>query len=307
MLYRLRERWNRHRFAHAAKGILQSPPLGQQSSDVVIVSSVSHLDLMMYLVAIKSFHRHLGRGQIVILNDGTLTRRDLRILKEHVSPVQTLMLDDVPYSGGQKGVRWGIMLAIADLVGDAYVIQLDSDTVTCGKIDEVLQCVQDNRSFTLGSAKHFGIVPISEICKMMKRDQSEHVQKVAERNFDRLPSYPHLKYVRGNSGLAGFGKGAVTRKAVEEFLKHMALSIGTKWRERGSYQVTSNYFVANAPEASVLPLQRYTNVTPSNPLSESVFLHFIGRYRFENSVYTTAAGHAVGVLTHKLSELHSSS
>ena len=44
---------------------------------------------------------------------------------------------------------------ISDLVQDTYVVQLDSDTLTSRVVPEVIQCIAENRSFTLLGDRSF--------------------------------------------------------------------------------------------------------------------------------------------------------
>lgn len=290
MFYRLRQKWNRWQFARACHAIVDTPPLQIHSAPLNIVSSVSHDDLFMYLVAIKSFYRYVGRGSVVILDDGTLTPHDHRLLREQVTPDEIIALDAVPYSHGRKGVRWGILLTIADLVAENYVIQLDSDTLTLLPVPEVLQALANEQSFTLGTNDGCAIVTMEEISSRMKGNTSPHVQVVAERSFAALRDFRTKKYIRGNSGLAGFAKGAFTRTSAEDFLSEMTTLIGDKWLTRGSYQVSSNVLVANSHAAQVLPIAKYSCVTPSMRYHDAAaFLHFLGQYRFHKSLYVQLA------------------
>ena len=287
MLYRITNWWQRLRFDQIAKTILQTSPLKINSSNLRIVSSVSHEDLLMYLIAIKSFYRFVQNGDVVILNDGSLTEDDIGILKQHVNPIAILDLEKVPYSHGKKGVRWGILLAIADMLDDHYVLHIDSDTLTLGHPTEVVEAISTNRSFTLGTKDGTNLVSADQISDFVKNNPSAHVQVVAERNLSKLDNREHLKYVRGNSGLTGYAKGSFSREIAESFYLDMERLIGGKIKERGSFQFSSNFFVANGIDPLVLPLERYPCVTPQilESLEPSVFLHFIGRYRFDGGLY----------------------
>ncbi len=296
MFYQLKQRWNRWRFAGFAREIVNTKALKSTADPVTIVSSVSHSDLMMYLVAIKSFFKYCPAGRFLILDDGTLDYRDRNLLRQHLDNCEIRALAEVPFRYGEKGVRWAIILAIADLVDKHYVIQLDSDTVTRARLPELENCISENRSFTLGSQNGQVIEYMAAICDKMKGNSSTHVQVVAEQNFDLLSNYSEARYVRGNSGLAGFAKGSFDRADVELFLKEMTDNLGSKWKERGSFQVTSNVFVSRCPGAIVLPINRYACVTPSIDWQTALFLHFIGRYRFSTLTYARLAAKVVDEL-----------
>ena len=287
MFYRLRNWWQRRRFDNVAKRVLQTPPLVIEPTNLRIISSVSHKDLLMYLIAIKTFYRFSNQGEIVILNDGSLTSNDVSILRHHIQPIEILDLEQVSYSHGKKGVRWGILLTIADMLDDHYVLHIDSDTLTLGDPTEVTQAIATNRSFTLGTRDGQSVVSAAQISDLVKEIASPHVQIVSEKNLSKLPNSEALRYVRGNSGLTGYAKGSFSRDSVEAFYLNMEKIIGDKIRERGSFQVSSNYFVANGFDPIVLPLERYPCVTPQifKSLDPAVFLHFIGRYRFDGGLY----------------------
>ena len=68
MLFRLRTTIKKKWFGIYCKNILSTPPLKIKEDGIVIVSMVSHSDLLMYLIAIKSFYNTLNRGKIVIIN-----------------------------------------------------------------------------------------------------------------------------------------------------------------------------------------------------------------------------------------------
>ncbi len=293
MFFQLRRNATRRKFYKASRDILSTPPLPEDSRNVRIVSAVCHDDVYMYLVAVKSYYRHAPYGRVTILNDGSLTRDDIAILEKHVRPTDIIPLDDVPYRGGRKGVRWGILLTMTDLADEHYVVQLDSDTITVRDIPHVTEAVSGNRSFTLGTHRGTEIVSADEASRSMQEADNDHVQTVAERNLCRLPGHQSLRYVRGNSGLAGLARGGFSREQAEPFFEHMTAVIGPKRLERGSFQVSSNFAVANSPGAFVLPLDEYRYYRPGRDFSMARFIHYMGTWRFVDNAYYDGAREAV--------------
>ena len=294
-LYKLRERLKRRWFSFWCRGILSTPPLPQSNGDAqfVTVSMVSHRDLMMYLVAVKSFHHWLGGGRVVILNDGSLTPQDLALLDTHLAPARIVRLNEVEHGRCPTGGCWERLLLIADYVADHYVIQVDSDTVTLDSLPEVLAAIGENRSFTLGTGMGRQITTMTEVCTVMKAYKDDHIQVIAEQSFSGLRDYRTLKYVRGCAGFAGFAAGSFSRARVEAFSGEMTGILGERWRQWGSEQVASNFIVANSPCAGVLPHPRYMNFAPDIPYEGSAFLHFIGTHRFKNNVYVRKAADVI--------------
>ncbi len=294
MFYNLRNKINYFRFNRAAKAILQTPSVTYESgSPVVCVSQVCHRDILMYLVAIKSFVRFVIPRKVYVLDDTSLKEEDKKIIREQIGNVEIIPITHIGNKKCPIGGCWERLLFISDCAKDSYIIQLDSDTLTAKDVTEVAESVRDNRSFTLATWVGQQIEPMKEACQNVKSSKSSHVQIVSEKNFDRIPGYERLKYIRGCAAFAGFAKGSFSREEVEEFSLMMNKIIGTVWPNWGSEQLTSNYIVANCPSAMALPYPKYAGFNPERSYKESSFLHFMGTYRFKNSVYMEMAKDAI--------------
>ena len=186
-----------------------------------------------------------------------------------------------------RGGTWERLLAIASLVRDHYVIQLDSDTLTIGPIEEVRHCVERQSAFALGTWNKQKIETMRERCETARKlvhQTDSHVQVVAEANLDKLDDFESLRYVRGCSGFAGFARQSFTREFVEAISGQMQAAIGAKWSEWGSEQVMSNIVIANIPNAIVLPHPKYADCHKMQP-GVTEFIHFIGSCRFDDGNY----------------------
>ena len=91
--------------------------------------------------------------------------------------------------------------------------------------------------------------------------------------------------------------GGEGRALAEAFSQEAERLLGADyWAEWGSEQVTSNFVVANEPEARLLPYDRYLNFW-NEPVSEGAGLvHFIGTYRYHRGAYLAAARRAIAAL-----------
>jgi hypothetical protein len=259
-----------------------------------------HGEVVMYLLAVKSFCAQLGSNpRVVILDDGTLTKSDYSTLHTHLPDVQIVPISEVAPDRCPKGSCWERLLLISDLVKDTYVVQLDSDTITAGSIDEVARCIKENRSFTLlGDGSYPEIEPMLSACERSKTNLGAMVQAVCERSFDLLPESSSLKYVRGNAGFTGFAKGAIDRQMVVRFSDLMRTIATVKWDEWGSEQVTSNLLIANSLTAHVLEFPKYLSywAHADIPYEDASFIHFIGPYRFSNGFYVKSARKLIATL-----------
>jgi hypothetical protein len=293
MFYRIRDKVKKAWFKSWCRAVLRTPPIsGKGSSDeLIILSAVGNRDLLMYLVAIKSFYHFFNRGRIVLLVQDDCPASNIEVLTHHVNPLRILRDSEIEVGRCPRGGTWERLVAIVNEVRDRYVIQLDSDTVTIGEIREVEECVRSNTSFMIGTWRMQELESVQQACKRVKDAKSAHVQMMAEKNFERLPAYETLKYARGQSSFAGFAKGSCTMQALEQFSQQMEKLVGySKWREWGSESVTSNFLVANSPTASVLPHPKYATYMPPRAAYElSSLIHFEGTNRFKDGFYIDKA------------------
>jgi hypothetical protein len=252
-----------------------------------------HGELVMYLLAVKSFCRQFGRAsRIVILNDGSLTEADRFTLRAHIPAVRIVSMSEIAPTQCPKGSCWERLLLISDLVQDSYVVQLDSDTLTLNSIPEIQQCVAGNRSFTLMGDRSFPeIESMASACLRSRNNLDPMVQAVCERSFDKLGESASLRYVRGNAGFTGFAKGSIDREKIVWFSDLMRRIAGEKWDDWGSEQVTSNLLIANSHDALPLKFPKYLSywAHPEVDYEKASFIHFIGPHRFSQGFYLKSA------------------
>jgi hypothetical protein len=290
--------WSHER---AAQGIMDTAPIVGADDGVILFSMIGTAVLIPYLVAVKSLHLHLRRGRIVLLNDGTLSGADRAILALHCDNPVILEKPDIDPSPCPRDNCWERLIAILDRRRDAYVIQLDSDTVTTGPVPEVLAAIDANRSFTLAGghdeAQH-GFRTAREIASIFHADgpMTDHVQAYAETAMATLPNADDVRYIRGCAGFAGFARSDTGRSLVSEFSVAMDNCLGSAWRQWGSEQVASNFVIANDPEPVQLPYDCYVNHWEEPLPSDPAFIHFIGTYRFRRGNYSRCSKAAIAAL-----------
>jgi hypothetical protein len=287
MLYRLRNYAERARFAWQCKEVWKTPPIRLQGQNPLIVTRLSHKDLLLYLTAIKSFYRHVGKGSVMVLSDGSVTPGDMAVLEAHVPGIRVAQEAAVENAACPRGGCWERLLFVADRISESFFIQLDSDTMTTGPMPEVLRCVEDNCSFTLlGHGSHPEVENVVDFVRN-RPNPGTHIQSISETNMDKLPNAAHVKYLRGNAGFVGYAKGSFSRAAVEAFSSGMAAICGDRWNDWGSEQVTSNLVVANSDQVLPLPPSTYTSywAEPGVDYSAARFIHFMGTKRFANGAY----------------------
>lgn len=295
-------RWKQARHARLARAVLDTPPLTPRDDGVVLFSMIGTRVLLPYLVAVKSLHRRLGRGRVVVMDDGSLTDDDRALLHRHCGRPAILRLDDVDTGPAPRGGTWERLLAILDARAHDYVVQLDSDTVTCGPVPEVAAAIEAGRSFSLRGEAGAELMAVDAfVASLPPLDPPLHIQKAAERRLDRL-AMPGLRYFRGCSGFAGFAPGDAGRVLADTFSQAMSAQLGAaRWREWGTEQVTSNLVIANEPDPLLLPYGRYLNFWDEGVPADAGLVHFLGTCRFHGSAYRDATRAAIAQLSSGLS------
>jgi hypothetical protein len=283
-----------------ARAVLGTPPAVPRDDGVVLFSMIGTRVLLPYLVAAKSLHARLGRGRFAILDDGSLSDHDRSLLAEHLGDPEVRHIAAVETGPCPRGGCWERLLTLLDLRRDAYVIQLDSDTVTIGEVPEVAAAVRTGTSFSLRGGVDAEILPLAQIAAQARAaEPSGHVQAAVEQALDRvaIPGREAPRYARGCAGFAGFAPSGEGRALAELFSQEAQRLLGLeRWAEWGSEQVTSNFVVANEPRATLLPYDRYFNFWNTGVPDDARFVHFVGTYRYHGGVYGQASAAAIKYL-----------
>jgi hypothetical protein len=290
--------WSHER---VAQGVLDTAPIVGADDGVILFSMIGTAVLLPYLVAVKSLHFHLRRGRVMLLNDGTLTAKDRAILAHHCGDPVILEKPDINTGHCPKDNCWERLLAILDRRSDAYVIQLDSDTVTTGPIPDIATAIDANRSFTLAGGVQeaaTGFRSAREIASIFHAHgpNNDHVQSKAEAAMADMPDAEHARYIRGCAGFAGFARSSSGRALVSDFSTVMDERLGDAWRQWGSEQVASNFVIANDSDPLQLPYDRYVNHWKEPLPDDPAFVHFIGTYRFRHGNYSRCTRDAIARL-----------
>lgn len=294
----LRRKIGAWQHGRAVRDILNTPPIIPRDDGVILFSMIGTAVVLPYLVAVKSLHAQLGRGRIMLLDDGTLTGADKALLAYHVGHPEILTFAEVETAPCPKGNCWERLLAILDLRRAHYVIQLDSDTVTLGPVPEIRDAIDANRSFTLGGGAEdvaYGFMTVPDMIREIYPDGPlyPHIQSVIESALRDVPGAEELRYIRGCAGFAGFSRSATGRALAERFAVDAGAVVGPRFAEWGSEQAASNFVVANDPAPIQLPYERYTNHWEEALPADPAFIHYIGTYRYDRGSYVASTERAI--------------
>jgi len=291
VFYRLRKFINTSKYNFFVKKIFSTPPIKTANkSNILITSMVSHADLIPYLVAIKSFYFFLNQPTAIsVLNDGSLTEDDKKILTYHVNPKEIIDIKTIDTGKCPRGGCWERIMYVVENTKDYYVVQLDSDIIALQDLFEIRNNIEKNISYTLKGGIDSGEINTLENAALKaKNSTNTHVQILAEKNFWKHPNFKKLFYVRGCAGFTGFSKNGHKKESVEEFSVNMQKIVGyEKWNQWGSEQIASNFLISNSKGAKVLPYDKYANYYPyeQGGWDKKSLIHFIGFYRYKNGFY----------------------
>lgn len=290
---RIQRTWGKYLFDRTAARVLNTAPLSVRGDSPVFLSQLCHRDVAPYLLAIKSLYRAIGQGRVIIINDGSLTSDDISILRRHLPGLETIDIATIDTRSCPRGGTWERLVKIIELSQEHYIIQADADILVSGPIPEVVQCWRSNKSFLLGTDCGQEIAPAAASARMAQGWVNnfgwETIGILAEALLDRLPRSAPPNYVHASSGFAGFAEGSFRLSDLESFSDWMRGKLGARWDKLGTEQIASNYILANAPGAVVLPFDRYACFEPHVMPGDRPFLHFIGTYRYGNGLYRRRA------------------
>lgn len=280
-------------FNHDARAVLATPPLRAADDGVVLFSMIGTRVLVPYLVAAKTLHAQLQRGRFVILDDGTLTADDRAVLSHHLDRPEIRSIADVAFAPCPKGGCWERLLTLLELRREAYVIQLDSDTVTLGPVPEVAAAIAAGREFTLRGGIDTQWLPVADYAEdLAALPAGAHIQARTEAAMAQLAGAVGgiTHYTRGCAGFAGFAPGGSGRELADRFSLAASQLLGPEaWAQWGSEQVMSNVIVANEGEPVLLPYDRYLNFWNEPVAAEAAFVHYVGTYRYHRGAYSRSA------------------
>ena len=81
MFYSLKDKLNRYRFYKACKQIFFTAPVTATTNEpVAVLTQLQHKDVILFLIAIKTFAKQVPISKVFIINDGSLNNDDLILL-----------------------------------------------------------------------------------------------------------------------------------------------------------------------------------------------------------------------------------
>ncbi len=293
MLYKIRNKisyYNIDRFIR--RQIVNYQAAVDSSSPFILVTQLCKRDLYLYLVSVISFTRRNKPKKIIIINDGSLGQNELLILNSYIPSFEVIEIGDIETGRCPRGGTWERLVLCCKLSAEKFVVQLDADTITIDEMLEVRNAIYQKKAFILGTYRCSSLLNLSEASRFANNIKSQSIQIIAEQQLVNLDSqYPDL-YMRGCSGFAGYS-GMLSFSLLEEFSTRMQDLLGEKnWKKWGSEQFASNYILANS-NPDILAEPKYQNYYQGVDISNSIFVHFIGRDRFKSDILRKTISHTL--------------
>jgi hypothetical protein len=253
---------------------------------------VAGYDVRMYILAMKAMYRRLRRGNIVAIVADDVSKESKELIRKHLGPVQFIDIQTIDTGACPRGGTWERLVYIIRETSSRYMIQMDCDILCVGDIPEVLDCIQQNRAFTL--ADGLPKKPLTDWTDAPR--QTENIVFAFEKAAKQYPHSQEVLYVRGSSGFAGFAKGAIQPEFLETFHLNGSALLGGRWKEWGTEQLASNFVIANSPGSLPLPKPKYLTWENHVIPEEISVLHFLGYCRFDQGVFPAFAKREIEAL-----------
>jgi len=304
MFYRLRKRLNNVRFKFRARGVYRTPPTPcDPVAACTIHTMLGQSDLLMYLVAIKSFLRFLPLARVAAHSDGSLTPDDEALLREHVPGIRVVSTGEANERAKKELnpflTEWRARDASWRRVIDTELwcetprrMIIDSDILTIRRPDAVLEWIAGGggtRPLMFGATDPLPAGPIPE--GTGKRPiQNVFRERLAQ--FAAEAKGPPEFYQGGTSGYYGCTR-EVSLAEIERLIR-AGLASGVPMAEWGGEQCLVVY-VLSTSDPIRLDVRKYFNFAPEamDRLNEVAVAHFYGTFRFYRGIYTRLAAEVV--------------
>jgi hypothetical protein len=304
MLYRVRKRLQTARFRLAARGIYGTPPLPcDPTADCTIHTMLSHADLLMYLLAIKSFLRFRPAARVVVHSDGSLTHGDEAVLNHHVPNLQIVATRDADDRAERqlnpflrewraRDASWRRVIDTELWCETPRRLIIDADILTLRQPTAVLQWIAGSgrgRPLLFGAPEGPPSGPITA------GRGRRHIQTVFREQLATVATQlgrPAEFFQGATSGYYGCERD-VSVPAIEAVIR-AALAAGIPMHEWGGEQCLVVYLLSTAAPIRLDP-RHYVNFAPEviERLNEVAVVHFYGTFRYYGGVYPRLAADVV--------------
>lgn len=304
MFYRLRKRLNTVRFWVAARGVYDTPSTPcDPAADCTIHTMLGQADLLMYLVAIKSFLRFRPVARVAAHSDGSLRPEHEALLRKHVPGIRVISTTEAnerakkelnPFLAEWRArdASWRRLIDTELWCETHRRMIIDSDILTIRRPDAVLEWIADKdgtRPLMFGATDSLPAGPIPE---GTGRRPIQNVFRERLAQFAKEANGPAEFYQGGTSGYYGCRR-EISLAEIERLIR-AGLAAGVPMAEWGGEQCLVVYRLSTSDPIR-LNVRKYFNFAPEamDRLNEVAVAHFYGTFRFCRGVYSRLAAEVV--------------
>jgi len=233
MLYSLKRKIRESQFDAFCRNVKRSAPVASDPTGPFVVTLLHNAAVTQYLIAIKSFAQFSSGWDFAILNDGTLSERNIDCLRYHIKGVKIFKISDVADRRLPRGGCWERLTLVSQLSDQKFVVQIDSDTITRNPIPEVQQYVSDGTPFTLAGHPLTRVVSNEEVSDGWKNTNAIAVQSQAERAMGAFSTLWPM-YASGCAAFSGYPKKSLPIDEVVRVSNTFQNALGNTWDSWGS-------------------------------------------------------------------------
>jgi hypothetical protein len=303
MLYRLRKRLANGRFWLSARGVYRTSPTPcDPAAACTIHTMLGRADLLMYLLAIKSFLRFRPVARVHAHSDGSLTPADEDLLCEHVPGMRIVSAAEAdarakqrlnPFLSEWRGrdASWRRVIDTELWCETPRRMIIDSDILTMRRPDAVLDWVAGTGSEPLLFGAHAGQAGGA----IPEGTGKRHIQTIFREKLAGVAAgagRPAVFYQGATSGYYGCMR-EVSLEEIERVIR-AGLDAGVPMAEWGGEQCLVVYLLSTSSPIKLDP-RRYVNYSPevAGMMDEVAVAHFYGTYRFLSGTYPRLAAKVV--------------
>jgi len=306
MLYRLRNALEYRWFQYRSRA-LASPPLAcAPDAQCQIHTVLTHRDIPMYLVALKSLLRYHAHVAVVVHSDGTLTAADRSLLQRHLPGISVIMADEADNRARQVlgtdsylwrwraiDCSWRRLVDTELWSTGARRLIMDADVLVVRRPDEVIEWMErGTRPLLLGQPPRPSRGPGAP------DGGPQHIQTIFTSRLDEIGSLMGRSsaFLDGTTGGFYGCASELSLPHIEKLLR-VSTGLGIPMEQWGGEQCTVIYLLSTSG-AFRLPPDRCFNYSPASEssLGDAQVVHFYGTHRFHKGHYPSLAAQIVSTL-----------
>jgi hypothetical protein len=198
-------------------------PAMARAGSLILATAVGNTTIEQHLAALAPLHRRLGRAEVMLVDDGTLTGADRVRAARACGDPQFIITGTAGSEAFPSGPEWTLLLSALDGRRNGYWVVFGTAQPIGAALPGIGHAIASNRSFALLEGA-------------LSEDLEPHLDMLAKEGWPYLPASPAV------FGLAAGGDGPALAAAI---LARLEMALGTE-RARQPYMagIVANFVLA---------------------------------------------------------------